>query len=949
MSGYCILQAKQSQRNHRASTQVSSHYHEPPYTTPPLSHPRPLTSLVAVVHPQADQVRVDESRATLTASLTHRIHPLQPALSLELSILQHGIVHLKIKEPQPIHPRWEVTDVIQLPTAATGIPSITSKTTDKQAVLEWKQLADNTTSRLVTMAVTVTYSPFEVSLSADGEVTVLFNARGLLTYEQYRERNPRPTITTEGPPIPDPNNSEATIPSSVSTPAPDADPLTVAYDYDVEGMWDESFGSHSDNKRYGPAAVAGDFSFPHSSHVYGIPEHASSFSLHSTYKEADGDYEEPYRLYNLDVFEYELNEPMALYGAVPYIVSHHAKASVGVLWLNSAETYIDVSQTGVGGGLLSSGYPQKNVHWISESGIIDVYLLPGPTPSALFAQYAALTGPPALPPYFAIAYHQCRWNYKSQDDVKAVDIGFDDNDIPYDVIWLDIEHTDGKKYFTWDSNNFAQPVDMQNGIAAKGRQMVTIVDPHMKRDTNYAVHTTALEKDYYVKTSTDGVYEGWCWPGSVSYLDFFVPDVRQYWADQFSLTNYAHSTNHLFTWNDMNEPSVFNGPEVTMPKDCRHLHGAVEHRDVHNMYGFYNHMATAQGLQQREGKRPFVLTRSFFAGSQRTAAVWTGDNAAEWSHLAIATPMLLSLNIAGITFSGADVGGFFKDPDAELLTRWYQAAAYQPFFRGHAHIDTKRREPWLFGEPYTTHIKAAIKQRYALLPYVYTLFYEAARTGTPVMRPLWVEFPTDEGTFPVDNQFMLGHGILVTPVTIASANAQSVYLPPGRWYDSRSFIAQTGGQMVSMQVTLDGIPILYRGGSIIPRRERSRRSSSLMHHDPLTLIINLNEKQEAVGSLYLDDGSSFQYQQGQFAYRNFSFKAMTLTGHAVIESSPSTLPAVVIERMVIVGLSKEVTSGSLQVPGEAKRAAVLGKGNAGIVIVRKPELSVYEDFTLTLA
>ena len=192
------------------------------------------------------------------------------------------------------------------------------------------------------------------------------------------------------------------------------------------------------------------------------------------------------------------------------------------------------------------------------------------------------------------------------------------------------------------------------------------------------MHTNALEKGYYVKTAGDAVYEGWCWPGSVSYLDFLDPAVRAYWAEQFSLERYVGSTPHLFTWNDMNEPSVFNGPEVTMPKDCRHLHSAVEHRDVHNVYGHFNLRSTAEGLRQRDQRRPFVLSRSFFAGSQRHAAVWTGDNAAEWSHLAAATPMLLSLGVAGMTFSGADVGGFFKGYAARPLARVTQCSPLFP-------------------------------------------------------------------------------------------------------------------------------------------------------------------------------------------------------------------------------------------------------------------------------
>lgn len=185
----------------------------------------------------------------------------------------------------------------------------------------------------------------------------------------------------------------------------------------------------------------------------------------------------------------------------------------------------------------------------------------------------------------------------------------------------------------------------------------------------------------------------------------------------------------------MNEPSVFRGPELTMQKNAIH-HGNWEHRELHNLYGFYQQMATAEGLIQRaKGKeRPFVLTRSFFAGSQKYGAVWTGDNTAEWSYLKISIPMLLTLSITGISFCGADVGGFIGNPEAELLVRWYQAGAYQPFFRGHATMNTKRREPWLFGEEYTRPIREAMRERYALLPYWYSLFYSAHVASQPIMR-----------------------------------------------------------------------------------------------------------------------------------------------------------------------------------------------------------------------
>lgn len=383
---------------------------------------------------------------------------------------------------------------------------------------------------------------------------------------------------------------------------------------------------------------------------------------------------------------------------------------------------------------------------------------------------------------------------------------------------------------------------MQNKIASKGRKMVTIIDPHIKRDNGYHVHNEALSKDLYIKNKDKNVFDGWCWPGSSSYLDFVRPDVREFWADLFSLEKYQDSTPNLYTWNDMNEPSVFNGPEVTMQKDNLHLYNEFEHRSVHNMYGFYHQMATAEGLQKRDNARPFVLSRAFFAGSQKYGAVWTGDNAAEWSHLGAAAPMLLSMNVAGITFSGADVGGFFGNPEPELLLRWYQQAAFTPFFRGHAHIDTKRREPWLFGDEWTSRFRDAIRQRYAYLPYIYTVFHEAHVTGVPIMRPLWVEFPTDKASFSRDQEFLLGNSILVAAVSKAGQMVTPVYLPPGLWYDAVDGKKHVGGQVISMDTPLEKTPVLQRGGTIVPKRDRARRSSAAMELDPFTLVIAVDEK-----------------------------------------------------------------------------------------------------------
>jgi alpha 1,3-glucosidase len=699
-------------------------------------------------------------------------------------------------------------------------------------------------------------------------------------------------------------------------------------------MWETSFDKHTDHIKNGPATIAMDTAFLGSKHLYGIPEHATTFVLKNT-DGTDGGYDEPYRLWNLDVFEFDLDVPMALYGAVPLIVSHSATHTNAVLWLNAAETYVDISDYDA---------QSKQTHWISETGNLDVFLFPGPTPAAVFEQYTTLTGTPALPQEFAVAYHQCRWNYKNEDDVSAVDNGFDDHDIPYDVLWLDIEHTNDKMYFTWDKNNFPTPQKMQNALSEKGRKMVTIVDPHIKRKDSYHIHKQAKNK-FYVTDKEGKDFDGWCWPGSSSYLDFIRPDVRGFWAEQFSLANYEGSTPSLYTWNDMNEPSVFNGPEVTMPKDCLHDNGLVEHREVHNQYGFYQQMATEKGQADRGG-RPFVLSRSFFAGSQRYGAIWTGDNMATWEHHESTVPMLLALGTGGIVFSGADVGGFFGDPDAELLTRWYQAAAFQPFFRGHAHIDTKRREPWVFGEHYTSIIRDAIRRRYAMMPYVYTTFQQASVSGFPVMRALWHEFPALESTFAVEDEFLLGGALLVKPVTQAGQKTTTVQLPLDAttdvWYDYTTYAPVTQASVDVDVSDLSTLVAYYRGGYIVPLKLRPRRASALMANDPYTLVIALNGAQEASGTLYLDDGASYDYLAQKHTTLKFQFTDNTLSssvaGVAGYDDGCS------IERLIVLGLKKDVTAVT-QANGQTLQFTQDGT----VLTVKKPGVGTSAPFSISFA
>ena len=726
-------------------------------------------------------------------------------------------------------------------------------------------------------------------------------------------------------------------------------------DLDRDGMWEEKFSSHPDTKPHGPMSVGIDISFPNSNHIFGLPEHASSTVLKTTQGD-EAHYTEPFRLYNLDVFEYELDESMALYGHVPLIVSQSMTTGTsGVFWFNPSETFVDV---------MKDGDTSMSTHWISETGIMDIVLIPGPTPADFYRQYSHITGTMPLPPMFSLGYHQCRWNYKDEKDVYMVQERFEELDFPYDVLWLDIEHTDGKRYFTWDNNLFPNPVEMQEKLWAEGRRMVTIIDPHIKRDDNYYIHKEATAKGLYIKEK-DGKkdFDGWCWPGSSSYLDFTHEKVRSWWADQFSYKRYKGSSPSLFTWNDMNEMSVFNGPEVTMAKDTLNLNGE-EHREWHNIYGMLFHRATGMGqIRRNDGEdiRPFVLSRAFFAGSQKYGAIWTGDNEAKWDHLVVSNPMLLSLNVGALSFVGADVGGFFGNPDAELVTRWMQAGSYQPFFRGHAHHDSKRREPWMFGEETMQRLRHSTMARYALLPYWYNTFREAGVSGMPVMRTMWMQYPKTESLFSTDDQYMIASSLLVKPVTSAGVTETTMFFPTDDvWYDvdTMEVVSAAGALHGVNQVTvasdIDKIPVYQRGGSVIPRKLRLRRSAYLMKKDPYSIYVALDPSLKASGSLYMDDEETFGHDnRDEFALASFeadfngvaTIKNALFSGAGWKEQVEQMQADRMIERIVVMGVAtapKAITNAKTTLEFEYV-------ADAKVLVIRKPSVSALQEWEITIA
>lgn len=795
---------------------------------------------------------------------------------------------------------------------------------------------------------TITYAPFGVEFSANDTKQVVLNERGFLNFEHWRPKTEKP-VREEGK---EEDKKDEPIPAGE----------------DESTWWEETFGGNTDSKPKGPESIGMDITFPGFSHVFGLAEHASPLSLKET-RGGEGNFDQPYRFYNADVFEYELDSPMTLYGSIPFMQAHNKDSTVGVFWLNGAETWVDVIKTKQDSTLGLGGHMDTQTHWFSESGVMDIFIMLGPTPKALSKKYGELTGYTAMPQMFGIAYHQCRWNYVSDEDVKDVDRKFDKHNIPYDVIWLDLEYTDDKQYFTWDQDTFPDPIGMEKQLDEHGRKLVIIIDPHIKNKAGYPIVEELKSKDLAVKNKDVNIYEGWCWPGSSHWIDCFNPAARSWWKSLFPYNKMKGVQSNVWIWNDMNEPSVFNGPEVSMPRDNIH-HGNWEHRDVHNINGMTFHNATFDALVSRakgENVRPFVLTRAFFAGSQRLGAMWTGDNQASWGHLAASIPMILNQGVSGFPFAGADVGGFFGNPSKELQTRWYQAGAFYPFFRAHAHIDTRRREPYLLGAPYTEIMAQALRLRYSLLPSWYTAFWEAATEGFPIVRAQYYVHPHDEYGFAIDDQFYLGStGLLVKPVTTEGDESINIYLADDEtYYDYNTYKTYRGaGKHVNVAAPLEKIPLLMQGGHVFARKDRPRRSSGLMKWDPYTLVVVLDRSGKAEGELYVDDGETYEFEHGAYIHRKFKFEDGGLVSQDISSSwTPKdskkkaaylkTMENVIVEKIVIVNAPNSLEGKTaVEVKGDGVKSGTTAgltyhaaqDGNAAWAVVRNPAVKIGADW-----
>jgi alpha-glucosidase len=562
-----------------------------------------------------------------------------------------------------------------------------------------------------------------------------------------------------------------------------------------------------------------------------------------------------FTLWNTDAYRFqESTDP--LYKSIPFFLSAGGPGgSYGILLDNTWRSWFDFGKQ-----------DSQTLVFGAAAGPIDYYLIYGPTVHRVVERYTELTGKPPLVPAYALGFQQSRYSYMSAAEVHDIADRLRAEHIPADVIWLDIDYQDRNRPFTTNPASFPNLPALARDLRQQGLRLVAITDLHIAAapDQGYVPYDSGTAGDHFLKRPDGSLYVGQVWPGPSVFPDFTRRETRAWWG---SLYRDFVAAGIAGFWNDMNEPSIFETPTKTMPLDTQHRIGepgfaprTATHAEIHNVYGMLNSRATFEGQRQlAPNERAFVMTRASYAGGQRYAVTWTGDNSSTWNHLKLSIPMLLNLGLSGFAYSGADVGGFIGAPSPELMTKWIEVAAFTPIFRAHSEKGTPPKELWVDGPQHLGIRRQFIEQRYRLMPYLYALADENARTGAPLMRPLFYDYP-DALDMPCDQPtaFLLGDRLLVAPPpTLESPQAYQICLPAGRWYDY-----WTGEPaVVTSTPALGRLPVFVRAGAILPGQALIQ-STSETPQGPLSLDVYPGD--DCSGTIYADDGHSMAYTREDY-------------------------------------------------------------------------------------
>lgn len=570
-----------------------------------------------------------------------------------------------------------------------------------------------------------------------------------------------------------------------------------------------------------------------------------------------------YVMWNTDDPAPQMDNFKSLYKSIPFFITLRDDAVFGLFYDNPYRSCFDM------------GKESDEYYWYGAAdGNLDYYLIAGDSMAEVVGGYTYLTGTAPLPQKWTLGYQQCRWSYMSDAEVRSVAQHMRKCGIPCDAIHLDIDYMDRYKVFTWtpDQERYPDPERLISDLADDGIKIVTIIDPGVKVEEGYSVYDEGVEKGYFAKTPEGDIYVNEVWPGDAVYPDFGKKEVRSWWGknQQFLLDKGVRGV-----WNDMNEPASFRGqlpPDVVFTDEDE----ISNHARMHNLYGHNMAKATYEGLKERDGRRPFVITRACYAGTQKYSTAWTGDNHSIWAHLQMVIPQLCNMGLSGMPFVGTDVGGFGSDCTKELLCRWVEAGCFSPLFRNHSAMGTRYQEPWQFDEETVRIYRKAVELRYHLIPYYYDLFWEEEKTGLPIMRPLVLHYEKDETARECNTEFLVGRNLLAAPVVTQGDRKKMVYLPAGVWYDywTGERLESADGKWIVRDAPLDTCPLYVKAGTILPVWPKQ---SFVGEKDTDSVLMLEIYPGEGSWEHFQDDGESFDYRDGKYNQYHCELKGKALT------------------------------------------------------------------------
>ena len=509
------------------------------------------------------------------------------------------------------------------------------------------------------------------------------------------------------------------------------------------------------------------------------------------------------------------------YQAHPFVLGVEASGRAFGLFLDETwKTTFD---------LVCSSSEKSFVH--SEGPTFDLYILGFTVPGGLAASnpkhivqaFQALVGPPAEPPLWSLGYHQCRWSYPNESVFEDVALRFEEERIPLDCMWLDIDYMEGYKICTFNEERFPDPKSLILRLRRRGIRTVTIVDPGVKKEDGYGVYEQGKALNAFVRSMRDEVFEGEVWPNPAVFPDFTRKNVRKWFGE--AVAEFYTGQGISGIWCDMNEPALFNNPEKSLPDVCRH--GKKLHAEVHNIYGYMMCKSVYEGLQALKPVEPsFILTRSGFSGIQKYAAVWTGDNTSTYEHMAMSMPTMLNMCISGVHMVGADVGGFAQDCSSHLLERWTWLSILYPFMRNHAAKGTRRQEPFSYGSRTLSITRAAIRFRYLILPYLFTQSALGCRQGLPPLRPLFLEFPECRQCRNIQDQWLFGDALMQAPIVTPHSEHRTIFFPKGAWQDLFTGDIHVGPAFESVLVPACRTALFQRRNTAIPLQNSLAQNTS---------------------------------------------------------------------------------------------------------------------------